>query len=108
MVSPIIAPARPHGISDNRAGCGANQTARDGSAGSLAGQAANKCACAAADQCATQNAILPSIRTTSERQCHCNHDKTLAYLLLIAIEANNTAHATDPTNDKRFMIKHQP
>jgi hypothetical protein len=105
MVPPIIAPARPRGIRNNRAGCGANQTARDGSAGSLASQAADQCACAAADQRATQNAILPPIRTTGERQCHCNHDKTLAYLILIPIEANYTAHGTDPTNDKRLMIK---
>ncbi|MGC1572008.1 MAG: hypothetical protein WA750_07865 [Pseudolabrys sp.] len=108
MVPPIIAPARPRGIGNNRAGCGANQTACDGSASSLAGQAADKCACAAADQRATQNAILPPIRTTGERQCHCNHDETLAYLILIPIEANDTTHGTDPTNDKQLMIKRQP
>jgi hypothetical protein len=65
----------------------------------LAGQAADKCACAAADQRATQNAILPPIRTPGERQCHRNHDKTLAYLILIPIEAKYIAHGTDPTND---------
>jgi hypothetical protein len=100
MVPPIVAPARPRGIGNNRAGCGANQPAREGSAGSLASQAADKCACAATDQRATHNAILPPIRTTGERQCHCNHDKTLAYLRLIPIEANDTTHGTDPTIDK--------
>jgi hypothetical protein len=59
MVPIIIAPTRPHSVGDNRAGRGANQPARNRSAGRVASQAADKRAGAATDQCAAQHAIVP-------------------------------------------------
>jgi len=49
-----------------------------------------------------------SHRSGRDRSLNCTSVRlrTDWYLLLIPIEANYTAHATDPTNDKRFMIKH--
>jgi len=81
MVPPIIAPTRPRSVGDNRAGCGANQTARERSAGCLASQAADKGAGAATDQRATEYAIVGPIRTPSERQCHRNHNHCQAHRL---------------------------
>ena len=81
MVPPIITPPRSRRVSDNRAGHGADQTARNRSAGRLANQAADKCASAATDQSAAQHAVVPSVRTTKERQRHRNGDECLAHRL---------------------------
>jgi hypothetical protein len=83
MFSPIITPAWSCSVSDNRARSGANQPARDRSAGRTASQAADKRATAATDQCTAQNAILPAVRTPAERQCHDNYDEYVTHLLLL-------------------------
>jgi hypothetical protein len=84
MVPIIIAPARPRSVGDNRAGRGANQPARNHGAGRVASQAADKRAGAATDQCAAQHAIVPPVRTPSERQCHRYHDQCLAHPLSLS------------------------
>src|SRR5262245_36180785 len=81
MVPPIVAPARPRSVGDDRAGRGANHPARKRSTGRTARQAANKRAGAATDQCAAQHAILPRVCTTSERQGNSNHDQCLTHPL---------------------------
>jgi hypothetical protein len=67
MIPPIIAPSRPGGVGDNRPCHRTNQTAGNSSTGRPARQPADKRAGAATDQCATEHAILPSVRTPRER-----------------------------------------
>jgi hypothetical protein len=90
MVSPVITPARPRGVGDYCAGRGANQPARNRSAGRAAGQTTDKRTAAATNQCAAQNPILPAVRSPGKRQGHHNHDQYVAHLFLLS-------GANDPT-----------
>src|SRR5262245_20534738 len=84
MLSPVIAPAWPCSVGDDRARRGANETARNRGTGPPAGQTADERAATAADQCATENPVLPgAARATGERQRHRNHHQC-AHLLLLA------------------------
>jgi hypothetical protein len=79
VIPPIIAPSGSRGVSDYCPCHGANQAARNRSACRTARQPANQGTGAAANHGATKDAVLPSICTSSERQCHRDNNQCSAH-----------------------------
>ena len=81
VIPPIIAPSGSRGVSDYCPGRRTNQTTCYRSACRAPGQPANQRAGATADQGTPQHAVLPSICTSSECQCHRNHNQCSTHAL---------------------------
>jgi hypothetical protein len=81
VIAPIIAPSGPRGVGNYRPRHSAYQTARYRSTSGTAGKPADQRTGTTTDQSAARHTVLPSIRTSSQYYCHCNHSQCFTHLL---------------------------
>ena len=94
VIPPIIAPSGSRGVSNYCPCDGANQATRNRSAYRAARQPANQGTGTTADQCTTRHSVLPSIRTSGERQCHRDNNQRSTHDLTLEKRLTTTADLT--------------
>jgi hypothetical protein len=94
VIPPIIAPSGSRGVSDYCPCHGANHATRNRSPCRTARQPANQGTGTAANHGAAQDAVLPSIRASSERQCHRDNNQCSTHDLTLDKRLTTTADLT--------------
>jgi hypothetical protein len=94
VIPPIIAPSGSRGVSDYCPCHGANQAACNRSTRRTARQPANQRTGTATNQRTTRYPVLPSIRASSERQCHSDNNQRSTHDLTLEKRLTTTADLT--------------